>query len=126
MDGSTSVDDRFATRLTALNVVAILRSCLPRRFQDSIVSGPTTSEKRNPSVRESTFAILSSRPPGFSWATTRGSSEPSGSLMGSATAERTNATDSFLSNDVRVSTATSQVTNDPDAMPVFTSSTFTG
>ena len=82
----------------------------------------------NPRVRARRFAILSSRPPGFSWATTFGSSDPSGSVIGSAIAWQDERDRELLVDGLveRVSTATSHVTNDPDATPVFTSSTFTG
>ena len=48
-------------------------------------------------MRDEQVAILSSRPPGFICATTFGSSEPSGSVIGIGDGRQTNATESFLS-----------------------------
>ncbi len=102
---------------------ALLCGCWARCFQAFAVSGPTASDMRNPEARARKVAIRSSRPPGFICATTFGSSEPSGRVIGSAMACNTSATESFFSIgfEVPASTATSQVTNDPDATPVFTS-----
>ena len=122
--------DLVAALRTRVNAapIAPVRSCAASRFHASAVSGPITRETESPELCARRFAILSSRPPGFICATTFGSSEPSGSVIGSATAGQTNETDSNLSIGCpeRMSTATSHVTNDCVAVPVFTSCTSTG